>query len=61
MVLILEAVLFLLSVKVSTITAVLFGPKPSYRRFSKFESALILDLSIALSILSLGMFADLAA
>ena len=52
MVLTLEAVLFLLSVKVSTITAILFGPNPSYLKFSKFAPDAAEDLSIALSILS---------
>ena len=61
MVLIFEAVLFLLSVKVSTITAILSGPNPSYLKFSKFDSAAAEDLSIALSILSFGILADLAA
>ena len=47
-VLIFNAVLFLLSVKVSTITAILSGPNPSYLRFSKFAPAAADDLSIAL-------------
>ena len=50
-----EAVLFLLSVKVSTITAILFGPNPSYLKFSKFAPDAAEDLSIALSILSFGI------
>ena len=41
--------------------AVFAGPNPSYLIFSKLESAAIDDLSMALSILSFGMFADLAA
>ena len=51
MVLIFEAVLFLLSVSTSTITAILSGPNPSYLKFSKFVSVLADDLSIALSII----------
>ena len=57
----LEAVLFLLSVSVSTITAILSGPNPSYLKFSKLDPVVAEDLSIALSILSFGMLADLAA
>ena len=41
----LDAVLFLLSVKVSTITAILSGPKPSYLISSKFSPVFIDDLS----------------
>ena len=37
-----------------------FGPKPSYLIFSKEESLFCLDLSIALSIFSFGIFAVLA-
>ena len=51
----------MLSVKVSTITAIFSGPNPSYLKFSKFAPVAAEDLSIALSILSLGIFADLAA
>ena len=57
----LEAVLFLLSVSVSTMTAILSGPNPSYLKFSKFDPVVAEDLSIALSILSFGILADLAA
>ena len=42
-------------------TATFSGPKPSYLKFSKFDPMLAEDLSIARSILSLGIFADLAA
>ena len=35
-----------MSVRVSTITATLSGPKPSYLRFSKFNSVLTDDLGI---------------
>ena len=38
-----------------------FGPNPSYLRFSKLTPVAAEDLSIALSILSFGMLADLAA
>ena len=55
------AVLFLLSVNASTITAILSGPNPSYLRFSKLTPVAAEDLSTALSILSFGMLADLAA
>ena len=51
----------MLSVRVSTITAILSGPKPSYLKFSKFSPVDAEDLSIALSILSFGILADLAA
>ena len=37
-----------------------FGPNPSYLIFSKFKSALTSDFLIALSMLSFGIFADLA-
>ena len=46
---------------VVTTIAVFAGPNPSYLIFSKLVPAAIDDLSIALSILSLGIFADLAA
>ena len=55
-----DAERFLLSVNVSTITAILNGPKPSYLIFSKLEPVLTSDLSIALEIFSFGIFADLA-
>ena len=41
--------------------SILFGPNPSYLKFSKFAPDAAEDLSIALSILSFGIFADLAA
>ena len=50
-----------MSVSVSTITAIFSGPNPSYLIFSKLMPVLTDDLSIALFMLSFGIFAALAA